>query len=204
VNTSTQRENDQVYSPLAPGEIRVLELYPGSFESDLRGALHVVSVDFEYVEKMIPFGTRPSVSRLTIPTNHAISLVDKKIVWYTALSYVWGPPKFDVEFHLKSGSRIKITTSLNCALQHLRTEEQSVWLWIDQLCINQKDVREKERQIPLMGLIYRHATNTVIWLGDEGDDNPAIAFNTLDRVNSRLELSFQQVTPKDFQRLLLP
>jgi hypothetical protein len=201
---STQKKNDQVYLPLAPGEIRVLELYPDKFENDLSGALHVVSVDFEYKEKVIAFGTRPLVSRLTIPTNHAISLVDNKIVWYTALSYVWGPPQFDVEFHLKNGSGIKITTSLNCALQHLRTEEQSVWLWIDQLCIKPKDVREKEQQIPLMGLIYRHATNTVIWLGDDGSDNPSIAFNTLDRVNSRLELSFQQVTPEDFKRLLLP
>lgn len=87
-NTNTQNENDQAYSPLAPGEIRVLELYPGRFESDLRGTLHVVSVDFEYVEKVTAFGTRPSVSRLKIPTNHAISLIDSKIVWYTALSYV--------------------------------------------------------------------------------------------------------------------
>ncbi|KAF2792212.1 HET-domain-containing protein [Melanomma pulvis-pyrius CBS 109.77] len=200
---SDSHDDGQVYSPLRSGEIRVLELHPGKFEHDLCGTLHTVSIDFEYQAISLSADPRNHTT-WTHRTNHAISLVDKKVVWYTALSYVWGPPQFDVTFNLQDHSEIMITKSLACALRHLRAEEQSVWLWIDQLCINQKDTREKERQIPLMGLVYRHATNTVIWLGEEGDDNPSVAFETLHIVDSRLQFNNQEFTPRDFKRLVLP
>jgi len=190
LTTSPSGTNEETYSALDSGEIRVLELHPGRFEDALRGCLHVVSVDFEYKNRR--------------RTNHAISLNQKRAVWYTALSYVWGSPQFDVKFHTADGNEILITKSLSCALQHLRAESESVWLWIDQLCINQADTREKEQQIPLMGLIYRHATNTVIWLGEEGGDDPAIAFTTLHRVFSSLQFSAREFTPKDFKQLVLP
>lgn len=41
-------------------------------------------------------------------------------------------------------------------------------LWIDTICIDQQNADEKALQIPLMGEIYRRATEVTIWLG-EGD-----------------------------------
>jgi hypothetical protein len=49
-------------------------------------------------------------------------------------------------------------------------------LWIDQICINQPDPAEKVQQIPLMGMIYTHATNTIIWLGDADGSDLILAF----------------------------
>ncbi|KAF2250393.1 HET-domain-containing protein [Trematosphaeria pertusa] len=185
-----------VYSPLCPGEIRVLELYPGDFETPFRGILHAVSVDFEYPS----LNTYPVRKR---NTDHGISLPGGSTVWYTALSYVWGAPQFNETIQVGDDS-IKITTSLACALQHLRSEKQSVFLWVDQICINQADAKDKEQQIPLMGLVYSHATNTLIWLGDEGDDDAALAFETLHRAYSAVQYAEQAVTPADFARLSLP
>lgn len=53
------------------------------------------------------------------------------------------------------------------ALCHIRHSTQPVRLWIDQICINQKDNREKGQQVRLMSLIYRNAARVIIWLGPE-------------------------------------
>jgi hypothetical protein len=190
----TQPKIEELYKPLGDGEIRILELHPGAFGSELSGELQIASIDFEY----------PSVGNWTRFTNHAVSLAKQGPFWYTALSYVWGVPKFDVVFRLGEKHSIRITKTLSCALQQLRDAEQSVFLWIDQICINQASVSEKERQIPLMGMIYRYATNCLIWLGDEGKNNANLALETLQTVHARLQQSDQEITDADFERLALP
>lgn len=51
------------------------------------------------------------------------------------------------------------------ALESLRTSETTRVLWVDALCINQPDLKEKEHQIPLMGEIYKTAASVVVYLG---------------------------------------
>ena len=59
------------------------------------------------------------------------------------------------------------------ALTYLRLEEEERVLWIDAICINQQDVREKSSQICIMPYIYTRAKTVIVWLGvaereDEG------------------------------------
>jgi hypothetical protein len=42
-----------------------------------------------------------------------------------------------------------------------------MWIWIDQLCINQGDIEERGRQVSMMGEIYSGAFWTLVWLGAE-------------------------------------
>jgi Heterokaryon incompatibility protein (HET) len=42
-------------------------------------------------------------------------------------------------------------------------------MWIDAICIHQKDDLEKGPQVALMGDIYRLADRVVVWLGPEAD-----------------------------------
>lgn len=196
-----------VYHPLMDGEIRILELHPAKPGSPLRGELHVVSVDFVYPSRPVFTKTRVTYYKNGTTrrrhTNHAVVLATGTPMWYTALSYVWGPPIFDQIICLKDGD-IKITSSLARALHHLRMAEKSIFLWIDQVCINQPDRLEKEQQIPLMGKIYTHATNTVIWLGDGQGSDPIRAFETMELAYSRLQMSDGDITPDDFGRLFFP
>lgn len=188
--------SSELYRPLADGEIRILELYPGKDNAALKGSLHIVSIDF----------TRPareSHQSYTRNTNHAVSLDTGQPLWYTALSYVWGVPVFDQTIQFADES-VTITSSLATALYRLRSAVDSIFLWVDQVCINQADTGEKEQQIPLMGLIYTHATNTVIWLGDEDDQEPGLALKTMDLVYGRLQLSDAEITPDHFERLDFP
>lgn len=99
---------------------------------------------------------------------------------------------------------VQILKSLAGALRHLRSPEKSVFVWADQICINQKDLAEKAQQIPLMGMVYTHATNTLIWLGDEDDEDPARAFDLMETIFARLQGTDAQVTPADFGRLDFP
>lgn len=203
--------SSQLYQPLGEGEIRVLELHAGDPRSPLQGSLHTVSIDFSHPAReeryTQPFDDPDNTNRRTFTytrhTNHAVSIATGNPVWYTALSYVWGAPVFDQIIHLEHGD-INILKSLAGALRRLRSTEKSVFVWTDQICINQPDLAEKVQQIPLMGVIYTHATNTLIWLGDNDNEEPIRAFDLIETVFARLQGTDAKVTPADFGRLDFP
>jgi hypothetical protein len=63
-----------------------------------------------------------------------------------------------------------VTENLDHALRRLRRRLGPRWLWADAMCIDQKNDREKEVQIPLMVEIYRGAKRVLAWLHDGDDD----------------------------------
>ena len=119
-----QTPSSDIYKLLKAGEIRILELHAADFDAPFQANLHTVSIDFTYPVLPFPFPDKI--------TNHGVSLATESPVWYTALSYTWGPPGSDAEIHVE-GEALKITSSLACALQYLRSSEHSVFLWIDQI-----------------------------------------------------------------------
>jgi hypothetical protein len=75
-----------------------------------------------------------------------------KIPPYEALSYEWGPSSgHDVEIYV-NGLSFHVR-NLYDALMHLQNEKDRC-LWVDALCINQKDVSERNYQVNQMGRIY--------------------------------------------------
>ena len=48
-------------------------------------------------------------------------------------------------------------------------------MWIDAICIDQENEKEKEHQLPLMAEIYAKARSVVVWLGrDENNSDQAL------------------------------
>jgi hypothetical protein len=95
---------------------------------------------------------------------------------YKALSYTWGNGRMShfvavIPDKGKEGERraLAITESLHTALVHLRHTNESVWLWIDQISINQDDHAEKGKQVGIMGPIYAGAEQVLVWLGPAAD-----------------------------------
>jgi hypothetical protein len=84
---------------------------------------------------------------------------------YTALSYVWGPGATGSHQLVCNGVHLAVTENSHSALWHLRKKLGSFSIWIDAVCIDQENIREKEQQIPLMGAIYANAHEVYIWLG---------------------------------------
>ncbi|KAM5349851.1 hypothetical protein ACJ41O_006356 [Fusarium nematophilum] len=60
---------------------------------------------------------------------------------------------------------MNITANVEAILRQLRRPDQPRMLWIDAICINQDDAREREAQVLLMRRIYSAAERTLIWLG---------------------------------------
>jgi hypothetical protein len=97
---------------------------------------------------------------------------------YEALSYAWGECEASIPFSC-DGLVILVTPNLNAALHRLVARGASRILWIDQICINQRDDEErrdvsekseKSVQVAMMHDIYQTAQNVVVWLGEGSGD----------------------------------
>lgn len=89
---------------------------------------------------------------------------------YDAVSYHWGDPAKVCPVTV-NGETFFITTNLFAALKHLRQPDMEISLWIDSICINQLNTKERTQQVTQMGKIYSTAACVRIWLGNESDDS---------------------------------
>ncbi|KAJ4346506.1 uncharacterized protein N0V89_010435 [Didymosphaeria variabile] len=100
---------------------------------------------------------------------------------YEALSYVWGTMEADASYFLHiDGTMMEITPNLHHALQALRPRQSPRVLWVDAVCINQNDNRDKETQICMMEEIYRSANHVAVYLGEPATVSPTL-FSFLNR-----------------------
>lgn len=93
---------------------------------------------------------------------------------YTTLSYVWGPEDQTQHLLRTPSGGLMILDSLHEALVSLRSKREPITLWIDALCINQNDKREKSRQINLLAEIFQRSVSTLAFIGGDGDHSNAI------------------------------
>jgi hypothetical protein len=87
---------------------------------------------------------------------------------YKALSYVWGDEN-DPSTITCDGAQLSITRNLESALRRFRHETNEVILWVDSICINQRDIPERNSQVRVMANIYSEASEVLIWLGLENE-----------------------------------
>jgi hypothetical protein len=82
---------------------------------------------------------------------------------YKALSYTWGRP-YPTEEILLNGARFSARENL---WQYLRTFQpnEDEFFWIDQICVDQENIEERNHQVEFMGDIYHEASEVVIRLG---------------------------------------
>ena len=62
-----------------------------------------------------------------------------------------------------------LPVNLKDALDRLAYSYGDYCIWIDALCINQRDDAEKMQQVSLMGRIFSEAAEVLIWLPDRGE-----------------------------------
>jgi hypothetical protein len=88
---------------------------------------------------------------------------------FTALSYVWGPPDPRHGIYIDGGV-LEVRGNLYNFLYEFRKQEEKEnsdeYLWIDQTCINQIDLKERSYQVGIMSEIYKGAESVIVWLGD--------------------------------------
>jgi hypothetical protein len=98
--------------------------------------------------------------------------IDDDALKYDALSYMWGDPAPMNTIYL-SGKALPIASNLNTALHYLRYTDKPLVIWIDAICINQKDEIERAGQVQLMRRLYSGASMVRVWI-----DEPSIDGNS--------------------------
>ena len=90
---------------------------------------------------------------------------------YHAISYTWGEPEplhtillDDCPFHVRENC----VTVLAQAHQHLGPDK---YIWLDAVCIDQRNVDEKGPQVAMMGKVYATARSVLVSVGGEYDDS---------------------------------
>lgn len=83
---------------------------------------------------------------------------------FEALSYAWEGQGFTQRINC-DGRELIITPTCEAALRRLHLTKRARMLWVDQVCINQGTVDEKNQQVALMGDLYRLAEKVIVWLG---------------------------------------
>jgi Heterokaryon incompatibility protein (HET) len=141
------KRSTSIYSPLPPGtgRIRLLRLMPS------RNAAAAIECQlFEY-----HLGSSE--------TTHL----------YEALSYAWGDERVMKDICIGE-HRFKIRENLHQALLRLRNHSMERILWVDAICIDQKNKLERGDQIRHMVKIYSQASRVIVWLGDAGNNSDQV------------------------------
>lgn len=119
---------------------------------------------------------------------------------FEALSYRWGFGSEDDNLQYRTilvdGKTLRVPKSA-WELLHARSSlYHDRIVWIDAICINQKDLEEKASQIPLMDRIYSKSQRTIVWPGDRFDSGMA------SRMLLRLYITNYMFQAKDEEFLL--
>jgi hypothetical protein len=151
------------YSPLdeEAQEIRLLTLLPGSFSAKI-----CVCLDIE------PF-------------------TDDHVPKFEAVSYTWGSTENPVDIFIGELGRktLAVTQNLAEALPYLRYGDKPRVLWIDAICVDQENLKERGHQVKRMADVYSKATRVLVWLGLESE-NSAVAIDCLERIASKVKVDW--------------
>jgi hypothetical protein len=161
------------YPPLQDAhEIRLLNLQRGS---NLQGIKCVIR------HTKLPNNVSYSYTDYDDPEVYDISSDELQ---YESLSYVCGPEtsqQFITITHendLMEETSLGVGMNLWSALRQLRSESEERLLWIDAICIDQGNIKERNHQVALIGMIYNRASKVIVWLGSP-DATSVLAFNSM-------------------------
>jgi hypothetical protein len=122
---------------------------------------------------------------------------------YTALSYTWGSPLPCKPIRI-DGMIVQVRANLEEALRHIRQPSQPVCLWVDAICIDQNNTKERSEQVLRMRSIYQKAVSVIAWLGLAADGSDA-AIDALDVVGREAAAAgILKIRSADFHNCLKP
>ncbi|KAI0467106.1 heterokaryon incompatibility protein-domain-containing protein [Xylaria cf. heliscus] len=122
------------------------------------------------------------MSMINCEIIHTSFGTNQKTQEYIAVSYTWGDVDPSIKIQV-NGLPFYITPNLHGALRRLRKRSEPVMLWVDALCINQRNNEEQSQQVALMTAIYGRAKSVAAWLGPKSD-NSELAFELIRGLSS--------------------
>ncbi|KAM3084679.1 hypothetical protein ACMFMG_003140 [Clarireedia jacksonii] len=98
--------------------------------------------------------------------NYSLQRLSLRTHLYEALSYVWGDLDKTLSIYVDK-NQFQVTVNLYTALLHLRDYSFERVIWVDAICIDQSNLKERKEQVQLMAKIYSNAHRVIVWLGKE-------------------------------------
>ena len=127
-----------------------------------------------------------------------VALTKKQKPQYEALSYTWGSSEDPLKINVgpSRNNTLTVTQNLASALIHLRHEHEPRVLWIDAICIDQQNLKERGEQVAQMADVFSMADRVIVWLGPEMD-NSKYALATLQDLSLEIEVGWinESMTP---------
>jgi hypothetical protein len=165
------QDANSIYQPIGNRSIRLLSLKPG-FPSE---TIECVLVTVEDVEDPPPYeaisyvwGTE--LAEDPIVCNGVAMTVTRNL--FDALRHLRPFPNWDsvIPWPDKHPLRRRVWNGFarNRNEQRENVSALRAWVWLDALCVNQMDVKERATQVKMMRRIYEQAATVKIWLG-KGD-----------------------------------
>ncbi len=111
------------------------------------------------------FVLAPSATRDAPPDGSLINFSLEEALDYEAISHAWGRPAGQRVIYV-NGIEWLVSVSLFLALTALRHPTLYKSFWIDGLCINQNDLRERAEQVKIMHFIFNRSSVVQAWLGN--------------------------------------
>ncbi|KAK2765753.1 heterokaryon incompatibility protein [Colletotrichum kahawae] len=144
-----ENTHDNIYKPLENiTDMRLLTLEPGGYDDPVCGILNLTTTS-GFLE-------------------------------YDAISYTWAgeDENMDRSGHITLNSQgFAVTQNCEAALRRARSRSGPKAVWIDAICINQEDIRERGHQVRLMQQIYSRADSVLIYLGEPSrEEDELLAF----------------------------
>ncbi|KAI6080623.1 heterokaryon incompatibility protein-domain-containing protein [Hypoxylon rubiginosum] len=167
---------DFPYPPLPSKEdaLRILTIQPGDFDDEITATLTPVT-----------FGAKPKYAALSYtwgdpyPDNAALPAApvrkdptedstEESTGIHTPESSSQASDSTvidEADSILVNNLYFPVKHNLALALRHLRSPKYPLALWVDAICINQKNTDELNTHVAMMSFIYRRAFTVVAWLG---------------------------------------
>jgi hypothetical protein len=117
------------------------------------------------------------------------SLDDLRELAYETVSYVWGDANLKAQL-LVDNAILEIPASAGAVLRQVRYKTKPRRLWIDAVCINQADLKERQQQVSYMRYIYTNSSRNLIYLG-HSDNHTEAALGTISAILADLARQVQ-------------
>jgi hypothetical protein len=134
--------------------------------------------------------------------NYSLQKLGPQTHLYEALSYVWGNPRETLPIYVDT-NQFLVTVNLHAALSSLRDHSFERIIWVDAVCINQRNLEERIQQVQIMAKIYSKAHRVIVWLGKEAVDTKGALENIGLAANEELtERSKKEINKQAILNLL--
>jgi len=122
--------------------------------------------------------------------------LDDDAILYEAVSYSWGG--YDLKASIEvDGRAYPVTQNLYEALRHIRRTDTDRILWLDAICINQENIKERGHQVGNMKSIFQHAESVIFWLGVAEDNSDLVMDQIRRRASINVDASGVHPTQSD-------